>query len=182
MEIKKTKLEGVHFIEPKVFEDDRGSFVKMFHKNTFIEHGLDYNFQESYYSISKKDVLRGMHFQTPPQDHSKLVHVSRGSILDVVLDIRKGSPTYGDYIKIELSAKNKKSIYIPAGFAHGFLSLEDNTYVNYMQTTMHSKDNDDGIKFDSFDFTWPVENPIVSERDKTFVGLKDYLTPFVYNL
>ena len=181
MKFVKTKLDGVYVIEPNIFEDERGEFIKTFHKDTFIKNGLNVDFKESYYSISKKNVLRGMHFQTPPQDYSKLVYVTSGSIIDVVLDIRKGSPTYGKYTQVELSDRNGKSIYIQAGFAHGFLSLEDDTCVIYAQTAMYSPENDSGIRADSFGFNWPVDKYIISKRDQNFVDFKNYASLFVYS-
>lgn len=180
MNIIKTKLDGVFIIEPVVFNDDRGEFVKTFHKDTFIKHNMAFDFLESYYSTSQKGVIRGMHFQAPPQDHVKLVYVTRGSIKDVVLDLRKGSPTYGQSESFELSDKNHHSVYIGKGFAHGFLSLADDSSVTYCQTTQYSKDHDGGIRFDSFGFDWGVKEPIMSQRDKAFPGLKEFDSPFIY--
>jgi len=138
MEFIKTDIEGLYLIKPRVLGDSRGKFVKTFHADTFKEHELKYNFQESYYSSSQKDVLRGMHFQTPPYDHEKLVYVTNGSILDVVVDIRKNSVTYGKNVSQKLTAENGYIFYIPRGCAHGFLSLEDDTNVTYMQTSMYA--------------------------------------------
>lgn len=180
MKITKTKLDGVYIIEPHFFQDERGSLVKTFHKDTFIKNKMDFNFEESYYSISKKNVLRGMHFQAPPKDYAKLVYITNGTILDVVLDIRKGSPTYGEYISIELSGENHKMIYIPTGFAHGFLSLKDNSCTTYLQTTIYSPENDSGIRIDSFGMKWNVKNPIISKRDQSFPILEKCEPPFIY--
>ena len=180
MKITKTDLEGVYIIEPDVFQDERGKLVKTFHKETFAKNNMAFNFEESYYSVSKKGVLRGMHFQTPPHDHCKLVYVASGSIIDVALDIRKGSPTYGKHISVELSADNHKMVYIPIGFAHGFLSLEDNSRTFYTQTTMHSPENDAGIRIDSFGMDWGIKDPIISKRDQAFQALAEFNTPFIY--
>lgn len=180
MKIIKTKLDGVFIIEPKIFQDERGKFIKTFHKNIFIKNGINFNFEESFYSVSNKNVLRGMHFQIPPEDHSKLIYATSGAILDAVLDIRKGSPTYGQYISIELSDKNNKMVYIPTGFAHGFLSLANNSCAIYLQTTMHSPKHDNGIRIDSFGMQWNIKNPIVSKRDQNFTTLKKFKTPFIY--
>src|SRR3989338_2101838 len=145
-----TKLKGVYIMGPDVFSDERGFFLKSFDKDTFIENSLVGNFEENFFSVSKKNVIRGMHFQTPPNDHAKLVYVTHGSILDVVLDIRKGSPTYGEYVSEELSAKNHKMIYIHRGCAHGFISLADNSCTVYLQETARRAESESGIKFDSF--------------------------------
>lgn len=180
MKFSKTKITGVFIIEIDVFSDERGSLLKIFHEKTFKELKLDCEFKEFFYSISNKNVLRGMHFQIPPYDHSKLIHVPFGSILDVVLDIRKGSPTFGDCINVELSDRNSKSIYIPRGCAHGFLSLENNTNTTYLQTTIHKPDFDYGIKWNSFGMNWPIKNPIISKRDQQFVEFESFDSPFMF--
>ena len=179
MKFTKTEIEGLYLIKPKILGDSRGKFVKIFHAETFDKHHLSYNFKESYYSTSQKNVLRGMHFQTPPHDHEKMVYVTNGAILDVVVDIRKNSPTYGNYVSQNLSAENGYAFYIPKGCAHGFLSLEDNTNVTYMQTSMYSPNNDGGINPQSFGFDWGIETPITSDRDLTFPDFVDFDTPFI---
>lgn len=178
MTFTKTKINGVTIIEPKFFEDNRGSFIKNFNEGLFHQEGLTTDFKENYYSTSKKNVIRGMHFQTPPKDHVKLVYVTIGKIIDVVLDIRKNSPTYGQYLATELSPKNPKAIYIPNGCAHGFLSLEDNSMVIYLQTSTYSKEHDEGVKFDSFGMDWGSEKHVLSERDLGFPTFKEYQSPF----
>lgn len=178
MKVVPTKLYGVFIIETDSFEDDRGVFIKTFHEDVFKEHGLASDFKESFYSISKKGVIRGMHFHLPPKDHTKLVYVTKGSLLDVVLDIRKDSPTYGEYLTTELTGNNHTMVYIPTGCAHGFLTLEDNTHMIYLQTGVYSKDHDAGIHIDSFGINWGVAEPILSKRDKEFKGFKDFQTPF----
>lgn len=178
MEFNKTDIEGLYLIKPRILEDERGKFIKTFHLDTLKEHGLKGDFKEGYYSTSQKDVLRGMHFQTPPHEHEKLVYVPSGAILDVVLDIRKNSPTYGKCVSQNLNADNGYIFYIPKGCAHGFLSLEDNTNVTYMQTTMYAPNNDGGINCHSFGFDWGIKNPIVSDRDLSFDAFSDFSTPF----
>lgn len=180
MEITPTKLNGVFVIETDLFEDERGTFVKVFNSDFFKDNNLSVDFKESFYSISSKDVIRGMHFHLPPKEHSKLVYVTNGSILDVVLDLRKNSPTYGQYESLELSQKNHKMMYIPVGCAHGFLSLEDNTCTVYLQTTTYSRECDSGINVRSFGMSWLVKNPIISTRDQGFKPLEDFSTPFNY--
>ncbi len=179
MDFITTEIEGLYLIKPRILADSRGKFIKTFHADTFQKHGLKYNFQESYYSISQKNVLRGMHFQTPPHDHEKMVYVSKGSILDVVVDIRKKSKTYGKYVSQYLNEENGYIFYIPRGCAHGFLSLEDDTNVTYMQTSMYAPNNDGGINPQSLGFDWGEKNIIVSERDLTFPNLIDFDTPFI---
>lgn len=177
----KTKLNGVYILEPKVFTDNRGQFVKVFNEELFRELEVPFALAESYYSTSKKDVIRGMHFQTPPHAHTKIVYVSSGSITDVILDIRKGSPTYGEFVSIELSSENRKMVYIPVGFAHGFVSRADDSCVVYSQSTVYAPDNDAGIRIDSFGMEWNVLEPVTSNRDQSFPGLQEYITPFSYD-
>lgn len=180
MKTTPTQLPGVIIIEPQVFSDARGSFIKPFHKQTFKELGFEHDFQENFYSLSKKNVIRGMHFQTPPQDHAKLIYVPRGEILDVIVDLRNGSPTYGQHASVILSAENHKMVYIPKGCAHGFLSLQDDSCTTYLQSTMRSAEHEGGIRYDSFGFDWGVSNPITSERDTQFPTLAEFKSPFVY--
>lgn len=167
MRITPTPLDGVFEIENRVFEDHRGMFIKTFHEVVFKEAGLETEFKESFYSVSKKGVLRGMHFQLPPHDHAKLVYVTSGEILDVAVDIRKESLTFGQYFSTKLSADNGKSLYMAKGFAHGFLTLSESATVVYMTTTVHTPESDAGIRWDSFGFDWgDIDLPLVSERDK----------------
>jgi len=179
MNLVETDIEGLLILVPRVFQDSRGKFIKTFTDDFFKENGLDIQIKETYYSISNNDVIRGMHFQTPPYDHVKVVYVPYGKIVDVVLDIRKNSPTYGKYFSTELSGENGKILIIPKGLAHGFKSLEDNTNVTYMQTTCYAPNNDGGIKFDSFGFDWECENPELSDRDNAFDILEEFNTPFI---
>ena len=178
MKLDPTKIPGVLILEQSVFKDCRGAFVKFFSKSMFESHGLEFEFAESYYTRSREDVIRGMHFQTPPHDHAKLVTVIQGTILDVVLDLRKGSPTFGQYETFELSRENRKSIYIPRGCAHGFTALSEMAVAYYMVTSEYSPDHDSGVRYDSFGFNWPVADPIISERDKAFPPVCDFNSPF----
>jgi dTDP-4-dehydrorhamnose 3,5-epimerase len=180
MKIIEASLPGLKIIEPDVFTDDRGAFIKPFHKETFEQNGIVGNFEESFFSISHKDVIRGMHFQIPPEDHAKLVYVPYGKILDVIVDLRKDSPTFGNYEKVELSGENHRMVYIPIGCAHGFLSLQDNSYTVYLQSTMRSAAHEAGIRFDSFGYDWGIEKPILSKRDQEFPTLIEYQTPFIF--
>lgn len=175
-----TPIDGLKIFEPRLFEDVRGRFIKTFSDGFFRENGLNIEIRESYYSVSHRNVIRGMHFQTPPYDHIKLVYVPRGSIRDVVLDIRKNSPTYGHCYTLELSEENGRILVIPKGLAHGFKSLQDDTNVTYLQTSVYAPDHDAGIHYGSFGFDWECSDPKISERDLSFPSLNDFETPFAY--
>ncbi len=168
MNIVKTNLDGVFEIQNKKIEDERGAFIKTFHEDIFKEHGLDTDFKESFFSTSKKNVLRGMHFQIPPHDHAKLVYVTNGEILDVAVDVRKKSPTFGHFFSTILSRENAKSLYLAKGFAHGFLTLSESATVIYMTTSVYASEYDRGVRWDSFGFDWGIKFPIISERDSKF--------------
>lgn len=172
MNIKNTEFNDLYVLEYNSFKDNRGEFVKTIHKDIFIENDLEWKFVESFYSVSGLNVFRGMHFQFQPEDHIKLVYVVKGSILDVVLDLRYNSSTYGQFFKTELSDKNRKGLYIGKGFAHGFLSLEADTIVEYHTTTVQNKECEGGIRYDSFGYEIDVDNPIISERDSLFDSFK----------
>lgn len=174
MNIEKTALEGVYIITNFVAQDERGTFVKTFNKQDFENGQLKFEIRESYFSISHKNVIRGMHFQLPPSDHEKLVYVPWGSILDVIIDLRKQSKTYKKSISVELSAANRKSIFIPKGLAHGFKSMEDNTITVYNVATEYDSKSDHGIHFDSFGFDWQSNDVIMSNRDKGFLTLDSF--------
>lgn len=178
MEIIKTGFEGLYILQTVNFQDNRGGFQKLFNYDFFKENGLDCDFKEFYYSVNKKDVRRGMHFQIPPHDHVKVVYVSKGRILDVCVDIRKNSKTYGKCFSIELNEQKAQYLYIPKGFAHGFLSLENGSIVNYAQTSCYNKECDCGILQDSINFDWEINNPIVSGRDLTFPKFTEFDSPF----
>ena len=169
MKINVTEFSDLYVLEYDSFKDSRGEFIKTIHKDTFNENNLEFQFLESFFSISKKKVFRGMHFQLPPNDHVKLVYVVKGAIVDVVLDLRCQSSTFGKYFSIELSGSNRKGVYIGKGFAHGFLSLENDTIVEYHTTTVQNKGSEGGVKWDSFGFELPIKEPIVSARDTLFL-------------
>lgn len=180
MKIKETSLPDLHVIDFFHAGDDRGHFVKPFHKADFEANGLTSNLEESFYSVNSKNVVRGMHFQLPPHDHTKVVYCNHGSLLDVVVDLRKGSPTYGQYEVIPLTGQNYRGVYIPSGFAHGFEVLEDNTIMTYLTSTMHAPSHDGGIHMNSFGYKWGAESPITSERDKNFKSLDEFDSPFIF--
>lgn len=180
MAIVSTELEGCFEIISGVHQDLRGSFVKVFQGSAFKAAGLRGDWQEIYYTTSQRNVLRGMHFQTPPADHVKLVTCVAGKVLDVIVDLRNGSPTYGHFISRQLSPEQGRSLYIPSGMAHGFLALEHDSIMQYMVTSEHAPENDAGILWSSFGFSWPVDNPILSERDKKHPELSKYTSPFFF--
>jgi len=177
MNIIRLEISGVYLIENYEFYDDRGGFVKTFSNYIFKDKGINFSPKEVYYTISHKDVIRGMHFQVPPYEHAKLIYLTSGNIMDVILDLRKNSETYGKAISVELKV-NKNSLYIPIGCAHGFRSLEENSVIVYSLTECYSKEHDEGILWNSFGLDWGIEHPIISERDKSFVKLQEYDSPF----
>jgi len=179
MKITELEINGVYLIENINFSDNRGIFVKVFSDDLFRRNKINFSPKEIYYSISHKNVIRGMHFQIPPFEHSKLIFVLRGKVMDVILDIRRNSPTFGKSISVYLE-ENKNSIYIPIGCAHGFRSLEDNTLVVYNQTSCYSEEHDKGILWNSFGFDWELDDPILSERDKALPKFEEFHSPFQY--
>ena len=178
MEKITTGFDGLFLLKAVHMNDNRGSFRKLFNADFFRENQLETDLKEIYYSVSRKNVIRGMHFQAPPADHAKIVYVSYGSIKDVVVDLRQESPAYGHYYSVELDADGGYYLYIPKGFAHGFASLEEGTIVNYVQTSVYAPREDSGIRYDSFGFDWEISEPVVSERDRAFPGLNSFKTPF----
>jgi len=166
--ISNTRLNGIFEIENSKFEDNRGSFIKIFNEESFKGANLETDFKESFFSISKKNTIRGMHFQLPPHDHAKLVYVVDGEVLDVALDMRKHSPTFGECFSTKLSFKNAKSLYISKGFAHGFLVLSEKATVVYLTTAEYNVHSESGVRWDSFGFDWGVDTQkILSKRDKS---------------
>jgi dTDP-4-dehydrorhamnose 3,5-epimerase len=178
MEIEDTFISGLKIVHLNKYSDNRGSFLKVYNYEFFNENGLRTDFKESYFSISHKNVIRGMHFQVPPYEHVKLVYLSQGRILDVVLDIRKSSETYGKYFYRKISQEEQLLFYIPVGCCHGFLSLKDYSIVNYLQTSSYNKEGDSGIRWDSFGMPWDINHPIISQRDNSFLCLSDFINPF----
>jgi len=176
MELIKTPIEGLLIIKPDVFEDDRGYFFESYNRDRFNQQGIDLTFVQDNESRSKKGVLRGMHFQVPPFEQGKLVRVVKGAVLDVAVDIRKGSPTYGKWHAVELSGRNKLMYWIPAGFAHGFLTLEDDTVFFYKCTNVYHKESERCFRWDDPDLgiAWGLDHPIVSDRDNQAPYFRNY--------
>lgn len=178
MQINKTGLIGCYEITPHIFTDIRGAFVKTFHQDIFLENQLETRFVEQYYSVSYRGVLRGLHFQIPPKHHVKLVYCLAGEILDVAVDLRKGSPTYGQYELFDISAEKRNMIYIPAGMAHGFYVKSESAIVVCNLSTVYSAEHDGGIRWDSIGIPWPDLSPVLSDKDKTLPAFSDFLSPF----
>ena len=180
MEIIKTPLEGLLVINPRVFGDDRGYFFESWSKQSFAKVGLDLDFVQDNQSLSSKGVLRGLHFQNPPYSQGKLVRVIKGAVLDVSVDIRKDSPTYGQHFSRELSEENKTIVWIPPGFAHGFVTLEDNTIFSYKCTGVYNKESEEALLWNDKDLNinWEINNPLVSEKDLVAGNFKDFESKF----
>lgn len=180
MQITPTYLSGAVVIQPKVFEDARGYFFESYSKEVFFKNNIVTEFVQDNESLSQKGVLRGLHFQNPPHAQAKLVRVIRGSVLDVAVDIRKKSPTYGKYFSIVLSASNKTMFFIPEGFAHGFLVLEDHTIFSYKCSRTYHKESEEGILWSDADLNieWGFQNPILSEKDRNAQKIRDFKSKF----
>jgi dTDP-4-dehydrorhamnose 3,5-epimerase len=178
MKVVSSKLSGCYEILPEIFRDERGEFIKTFHSDTFKNLNLCSDFREEYYSISGKNVLRGLHFQLPPEDHVKLVYCTSGMAMDVVVDLRVDSITYGQHEIFELSPLKANSVYIPSGMAHGFYAMQDNTVMIYKTSTVYSPGNDSGLRWNSVDVNWPEKDYILSERDKHLVTFENFESPF----
>ncbi|MDB4676905.1 dTDP-4-dehydrorhamnose 3,5-epimerase [bacterium] len=178
MQLNSTPLKDCYEVQAPVFSDTRGNFIKSFQKSAFLKHGIGFDITEIYYSASKKNVLRGMHFQLPPHDHGKLVSCLTGSAFDVVVDLRKNSATYGQAASFLLSGGEGVGVFIPSGFAHGFCAFEDNTLIAYAVSSEHDSKSDSGVHWSTVGITWPTESPIVSERDQNLIPLQDFETPF----
>jgi dTDP-4-dehydrorhamnose 3,5-epimerase len=169
------EISDVILVVPGIFNDERGFFMESYKESDFINNGLNHKFVQDNHSLSKKGVLRGLHYQKNPRAQGKLVRVINGSVLDVAVDIRRNSPTFRKWIAIELSEENNKMLYIPAGFAHGFLSLTDDVHLLYKCTNEYDHELDSGIRWDDpeLGINWKIENPIVSEKDRVLPFLKD---------
>ncbi|AXU48574.1 dTDP-4-dehydrorhamnose 3,5-epimerase [Clostridioides difficile] len=173
--IIKTKLKDCIEILPNVFEDSRGITIKPYHYPTFKKLGIEEFFNEDLFVTSKKGTIRGLHFQKEPFVQSKLVYCVSGSILDVAVDIRKDSPTYGEHVCFNIDSRKRNIAYIPNGFAHGYQALEENTIVIYKLSSPYSPSNEGGIKWDSMDINWNKINPIVSNKDEELPTFAEYI-------
>ncbi|MGD0711582.1 MAG: dTDP-4-dehydrorhamnose 3,5-epimerase [Bacteroidales bacterium] len=180
MIIKKSFIPELLIIQPDVFYDARGYFFESYNKENFIQMGIDAEFVQDNQSLSAKGILRGLHFQNPPFAQGKLLSVIKGSVLDVAVDIRKNSPTYGKYFSIILSEENKTMFWIPSGFAHGFLSLENSTIFSYKCTQTYNKKSEGSIRWNDPDLNidWGIKDPLVSPKDQIAPLFKDLNTKF----
>jgi dTDP-4-dehydrorhamnose 3,5-epimerase len=180
-DIRESGIPGCVELQPVIHSDHRGRFVKTVHAGFFREHGLPYDFAEQLYSVSQRGVLRGLHFQVPPHAVSKLVHCVAGEVFDVVVDLRRGSPTYGDHRTFNLSAQAANQIFVPAGLAHGYYAIADQAIVVYNTTGVHAPDCDKGIHWASVGAAWPGDSPILTDRDRDLPPLADFDSPFRYD-
>jgi dTDP-4-dehydrorhamnose 3,5-epimerase len=180
LKITKTPIEGLLIIEPQIFKDARGYFFESYNEAKFKEAGIELNFVQDNQSLSQTGAVRGLHFQAPPFEQGKLVRVVQGAVMDVVVDIRKGSPTYGQNFSIELSAENQLMFFIPPGFAHGFETLLDQTIFLYKCTNVYNKASEGGLLWNdpALGINWQTNEPIVSEKDLILPLLKDFTSPF----
>ncbi len=180
MEVIETHIKDLIIIKPKVFEDSRGYFFESYNEAVFKQHGIDANFIQDNQSLSNTGVLRGLHFQSPPFAQGKLVRVIIGAVLDIAVDIRKNSPTYGQHVSIELTEENKTMFYIPPGFAHGFLTLRDNTIFSYKCTNLYNKASEGTVLWNdsNLNINWNIQNPLLSEKDIMGTPFKEFNSPY----
>jgi dTDP-4-dehydrorhamnose 3,5-epimerase len=180
MKMISTPLPGLLVLDPTLYTDERGSFLETYSARILQANGLEGNFVQDNQSISKQGVIRALHFQKPPFAQGKLVRVARGKALDVAVDIRKKSPTYGQHFSIELTAENNLQLWIPAGFAHGFQSLEDDTIFCYKCTNFYDKNSEGGIIWNDPDLriAWPLAEQVVAAKDQTFPPFAELDSPF----
>jgi dTDP-4-dehydrorhamnose 3,5-epimerase len=183
MDIIKGEIPGLLIIAPDIYFDDRGYFFESYNEEKLALAGFSFRFVQDNESCSKKGVIRALHFQNPPYEQGKLVRVVSGSVFDVAVDIRSGSPWYGKYQKVLLSAENKKQFWVPAGFAHGFAALEDDTIVNYKCTGQYHKASEESIIWSDPDLNidWGVETPVVSDRDAVAHEFGTFESRFIYS-
>jgi dTDP-4-dehydrorhamnose 3,5-epimerase len=180
MEVIETELNGLFVLKPKVFEDERGYFYESYNQNLFKKAAINFDFVQDNQSLSQKGVLRGLHFQNPPHAQGKLVRVITGSVYDVAVDIRKDSKTYGKWFGLELTEKNKWMMFVPPGFAHGFLTLENNTIFSYKCTNFYNKASEDCLLWNDKDLNidWNFDKPLLSAKDLEGKPFKGFLSQF----
>ena len=182
MNFTETSIPGLILIEPKVWKDDRGYFYESFNKQTFLDAGISSDFVQDNQSFSHRGTLRGLHGQANPYAQGKLVRVISGKVIDVAVDIRKSSPTYGKHLTFELSAENFKMLWVPPGFLHGFATLEDNTIFTYKVTNLYNKESEIGVRWDdaqlNIDWELQTSEVILSAKDKELPLFEDFESPF----
>lgn len=178
MELRRLSIPGCVELRPSVLQDERGSFVKPFQESMFRSAGLPVDFPERYYSTSHQGVIRGLHFQVPPRQHHKLVYCVAGRVLDVMVDLRQGSPSFGEVAAIELNDQQWNALFLPVGLAHGFACLSEVAVMAYSVGSEYLPAADTGVRWDSIDFDWPITDPVVSARDRSLPALGTYDSPF----
>ncbi len=180
MEIIETGIKDLLLLKPKVFKDERGYFYESYNQLNFKNIGINVEFTQDNQSLSNKDIVRGLHFQSPPHAQDKLVRVIKGAVLDVAVDIRKNSPTYGKHFKVELTEDNFLMLFIPKGFAHGFATLQDNTIFSYKCSDTYHPETEGGLQWNDREIgiEWGIENPILSEKDKKYEPFSLFISPF----
>ncbi len=180
MEIIETHIKDLLIIKPRVFEDARGYFFESYNENVFTTGGINAHFKQDNQSLSHTGVLRGLHFQAPPHAQAKLVRVITGAVLDVAVDIRKNSPTYGQHVTLELTEENKTMFYIPKGFAHGFATLRDNTIFSYKCTEVYNKESEGCVLWNdvNLNINWNIKSPLLSEKDLLGTAFDVFNSPF----
>jgi dTDP-4-dehydrorhamnose 3,5-epimerase len=183
MQVIETNIPGLLEIMPSVFGDDRGHFFESYNKEAFARIGVNHEFVQDNQSLSNTGVLRGLHFQNPPFAQGKLVRVIQGAVLDVVVDIRRGSPTYGKHHKVMLTGENKMMFWIPPGFAHGFLTLADQTIFSYKCTNLYNKESEGSVLWNDpeIGIDWNIENPLLSPKDIEATPLSELNSKFGFN-
>lgn len=180
MDVIKIFMDGPLVLQPKVFYDERGYFYESYNADAFKNAGIPDVFVQDNQSLSQKGALRGLHFQAPPFAQGKLVRVIKGAVYDVIVDIRKNSPTYGKHYGIELTEENFTMFWVPPGFAHGFVTLKDNTIFTYKCTNVYNKASEGGLLWSdpALGINWNAENPIVSDKDKVLPNFENLVSPF----
>lgn len=181
-QFKRLEIPDLILVIPKVFRDDRGFFLETYKRSDFVKFGIKEQFNQDNHSFSRKGVLRGLHYQLNPKAQGKLVRCLKGKIFDVAVDIRKGSPTFGKWVGVELSEDNFHMLYIPPGFAHGFVVLSEEAHVLYKVTNEYSPEHDRGIIWNdpTININWPISNPILSDKDRKWPTLEEAEINFYY--
>lgn len=178
VEIEPAGIPGAYLLRPAVRSDPRGRLVKTMHAEAFAQAGIPFRFAEQYYSVSARNVLRGLHFQLPPHAHYKLVCCLEGEVFDVILDLRRGSPAFGAHRGFELDGERGESVFVPIGCAHGFCVRSERALLHYSVSTVYAPAHDAGVRWDSAGVAWPCADPMLSQRDRSLPPLSDFETPF----
>jgi dTDP-4-dehydrorhamnose 3,5-epimerase len=178
MQIKESTIKGCYEIVPRVMRDSRGMFIKTYNEDVFNDSHISFYSKEEYHTFSKKNVLRGLHFQTPPFQYKKIVFCVSGIVFDVIVDLRKDSETFGKHEVFKLNGESGNMVYMSEGIAHGFYVLSNEAIMCYKVSALYSKENDSGIRWNSLEIPWPAKTPVVSERDESFLMFNKFVSPF----